>query len=142
VQNQSCQSLDHKHVLIVEDEFLLGLSLQEDLAAAGAEVTGPVSTVSEALEIIAAEAFDLALLDINIRGEMSFSVADALLERNVPFIFLTGYDADALPPRLRELPRLAKPYDPKDLAHALGEAVLSWKPPPQTGASAGASRGS
>ena len=127
----SDQALEHKHVLIVEDEFLLGLSLQEELSAAGAEVTGPVSTVREALDIIATEAFDLAVLDVNIRGEMSFSVADALLERNVPFIFLTGYDADALPERLRRLPRLGKPYDPKELATALYEAVQGWRPPSQ-----------
>lgn len=125
----SDHALDHKHVLIVEDEFLLGLSLQEDLVAAGAEVTGPISTVREALDIIATEAFDLALLDVNIRGEMSFSVAEALLQRNVPFIFLTGYDSDALPEQLRRLPRLSKPYDPKELAAALCDAVQSWRPP-------------
>jgi DNA-binding response OmpR family regulator len=125
----SRQALEHKHVLIVEDEFLLGLSLQEDLAAAGAEVTGPIATVSEALDIIAAEVFDLALLDVNIRGEMSFAVADALLQRNVPFIFLTGYDADALPMRLRQLPRVSKPYDPNELARALCEAAQARRPP-------------
>jgi CheY-like chemotaxis protein len=125
----SDHALDHKHVLIVEDEFLLGLSLQEDLAAAGAEVTGPISTVREALDIIATDAFDLALLDVNIRGEMSFSVAEALLQRNVPFIFLTGYDSDALPEQLRRLPRLSKPYDRKDLASTLCDVVQGWRPP-------------
>jgi DNA-binding response OmpR family regulator len=124
----SSQALERKHVLIIEDEFLLGLSLQEDLAAAGAEVTGPVSTVREALDIVASEAFDLALLDVNIRGEMSFSVAEALLERNVPFVFLTGYDSDVLPEQLRRLPRLSKPYDPKELASALCDAVQGWRP--------------
>jgi CheY-like chemotaxis protein len=110
-------------VLIVEDEFLLGLSLLEDLTQAGADVVGPVSTISEALQLLASEAFDLALLDINIRGEMSFPVADALVARQVPLIFLTGYEADVLPDRLQRLPRLGKPYDPRDLARALARAV-------------------
>jgi DNA-binding response OmpR family regulator len=115
--------LAQKRVLIVEDEFLLGLALLEDLTEAGADVIGPVSTISEALQLLTSEAFDLALLDINIRGEMSFSVADALMARRVPLIFLTGYEADVLPDRLQRLPRLGKPYDPRDLAGALAQAV-------------------
>jgi DNA-binding response OmpR family regulator len=117
--------LEQKRVLIVEDEFLLGLSLIEDLTEAGAHVVGPVSTVSEALQVLASETFDLALLDINVRGEMSFPVADALLARQVPLIFLTGYDVDALPARLQQLPRLGKPYDSKELAATIGQVVQS-----------------
>jgi DNA-binding response OmpR family regulator len=125
VQSNAGQLLGHKRVLIVEDEFLLGFSLLEDLTEAGADVVGPVSTVDEALRIVASESFDLAVLDINVRGEMSFPVADELLARNVPLIFLTGYDADAIPDRLQRLPRLGKPYHPKELASALMEAVQS-----------------
>jgi DNA-binding response OmpR family regulator len=119
MQHDPSQPLGHKRVLVVEDEFLLGLSLLEDLAEAGADVVGPVSTLDEALEVVMSEAFDLALLDINIRGEMSFPIADALLARNVPLIFLTGYDADVIPERLRRWPRIGKPYDPRELASTL-----------------------
>ena len=119
MQRDPGQPLGHKRVLVVEDEFLLGLSLLEDLAEAGADVVGPVSTLDEALEVVMSEAFDLALLDINIRGEMSFPIADALLARNVPLIFLTGYDADVIPERLRRWPRIGKPYDPRELASTL-----------------------
>jgi DNA-binding response OmpR family regulator len=119
VRTDSGQPLEHKRVLIVEDEFLLGLSLLEDLAEAGADVIGPVSTLDEALEVVTSETFDLALLDINVRGEMSFAVADALTARNVPLIFLTGYDADVIPERLRRWPRIGKPYDPRELASTL-----------------------
>lgn len=125
MQTVPLQLLQQKRVLVVEDEFLLGLSLLEDLTQAGACVVGPVSTLGEALAAASCEAFDLALLDINIRGEMSFPVADALLARNVPLIFLTGYDVEVLPERLRQLPRLGKPYDPKELASALGQVVQS-----------------
>lgn len=125
MQTDAGQPLGHKRVLIVEDEFLLGFSLLEDLTEAGADVIGPVSTVDEALQIVTSETFDLVLLDINVRGEMSFPVADALLARNVPLIFLTGYDADVIPDRMQQLPRLGKPYDPKALASALLEVVQS-----------------
>jgi DNA-binding response OmpR family regulator len=119
MQTDPGQPLEHMRVLVVEDEFLLGLSLLEDLAEAGADVVGPISTLDEALEVVMSEAFDLALLDINIRGEMSFPIADALLARNVPLIFLTGYDADVIPERLRRWPRIGKPYDPRELASTL-----------------------
>ena len=125
MQTDASRPLGHKRVLIVEDEFLLGFSLLEDLAEAGADVIGPVSTVGEALQIVRSKSFDLAVLDINVRGEMTFPVADALLARNVPLIFLTGYDADVIPDRLQRLPRLGKPYDPKALASALMEVVQS-----------------
>jgi DNA-binding response OmpR family regulator len=125
VQSNAGQLLRHKRVLIVEDEFLLGFTLLEELTEAGADVVGPVSTVDEALRIVTSEPLDLVLLDINVRGEMSFPVADALLARHVPLIFLTGYDADIIPDRLQRLPRLGKPYDPRELASALTDAVQS-----------------
>jgi DNA-binding response OmpR family regulator len=125
VQGNAVQPLGHKRILIVEDEYLLGFSLLEDLTEAGADVVGPISTVDEALQIVTSETFDLAVLDINVRGEMSFPVADALLARNVPLVFLTGYDGDVIPDRLQRLPRLGKPYDPKALAIALLKVVQS-----------------
>lgn len=115
-QADQSQPLEKKRVLIVEDEFLLGFSLREDLCEAGADVTGPLSTIGEALEAVSSEPFDIVLLDINLRGEMSFAVADELLAKNVPFVFLTGYHSEVVPERFRPLPRLAKPHDPKGLA--------------------------
>ena len=112
--------LGGKRILVVEDEFLVGLSLCEDLARLDAQVTGPVSSLSEALQVLQREQFDAALIDVNLRGEMSFPLADELLAREVPFLFVTGYGEDAMPPRFRQVLRIAKPHDPKRLPGLVG----------------------
>ena len=106
-------------VLVVEDEFYLADDLKRALMKLGAEVLGPVATQDEALGRMAGERVDLAVLDVNLRGEMAFSVADALTERAVPFVFATGYDASTLPPRHRDVPIWQKPFAVEELVRAL-----------------------
>jgi DNA-binding response OmpR family regulator len=99
------------HVLIVEDEFLIAALLEEDLHAAGCTTLGPFSSLAAALKASASEDFDLAILDVNLGGEMVYPLADALSRRGVPILFLSGYDVSSMPERFRTSPRLAKPYD-------------------------------
>jgi CheY-like chemotaxis protein len=117
--------LAEKRVLVVEDEFLVGLTLCEDLARLAAQVTGPVASLGEALAVLQHQQFDAALIDVNLRGEMSFPLADELLARNVPFVFVTGYGADAIPARFRQVLRIAKPHDPKVLPSLVGQMAQS-----------------
>lgn len=105
--------------MVVEDEFLLAMTLEDDLKAAGAIVVGPYSSLSETLNAIEQESFDVALLDINLNGEMSYPAADALIERGSPFVFLSGYSASSLPERYRSFQRLSKPYDAARLIETL-----------------------
>ncbi|MBX6425545.1 MAG: response regulator [Variibacter sp.] len=98
-------------ILIIEDEFLLALMLEEDLRSMGFSTVGPFTDLAGAREALLNEAFDLVVLDINLNGEMVFSLADELLARRIPFVFLTGYDLFNLPERLRGAPRVSKPYD-------------------------------
>jgi hypothetical protein len=65
---------------------------------------------------------DVAILDINIRGQISYPLANALLKRHVPFIFATGYDLDAIPAEFAEIPRLQKPFNARELVEALADA--------------------
>ena len=106
-------------VLVAEDEFLVYLALEDDLRANGYEVLGPFTTLAGTLDAVTHERIDLALLDINLGGEMIFPVADELLARKVPFIFLSGYSSGAVPESYRGFPRLEKPYDPARLMGAL-----------------------
>jgi CheY-like chemotaxis protein len=107
-------------ILVVEDEYLLADDLSHALATAGAEVLGPVASIDEAKRMIAGEVrIDAALLDINLRGEMVFPVADALDARGIPFAFTTGYDHGAIPDRFSERPRLVKPFKPQKIAQLL-----------------------
>ncbi|MBV8978612.1 MAG: response regulator [Alphaproteobacteria bacterium] len=104
-----------KRIFVAEDEFLVFLALEDDLKGRGYEVVGPFTTVAKARAAAAGEDVDLALLDINMGGEMAYPLADDFAAKGVPFIFLSGYDADSLPERYRDAQRIAKPYDPRIL---------------------------
>jgi DNA-binding response OmpR family regulator len=101
-----------RRVLIVEDEQMLAEYLADAMIAAGAEVIGPVATVNAAIDAIANTYLDGATLDIKIRGEMAFPVADALAARNIPFVFLTGYGPADVPARHANVSRVEKPVTP------------------------------
>lgn len=97
-------------VLVVEDEYLIADDLCYALEEAGARVLGPAPSVREALELIRAGAKpDAAILDINLRGENAFPIADRLRELNIPFVFATGYEAWAIPADYRGVYRCEKP---------------------------------
>jgi len=119
-----------RRVLVAEDEFLVYLALEEDLRANGYEVIGPFTNVADVRRAAAEETIDLALLDINLAGEMVWPVADALLARNIPFIFLSGYASAAVPDSYRHYPRLEKPYDPARLLQAIRTLAAESIPAP------------
>lgn len=106
-------------VLVVEDEFLLGMALEDDLREAGFLVIGPMRRLATALEAARTHIFDLALLDINLAGEQVYPLADELIGRGTPFLFLSGYAAADMPERFHRIHRLAKPYDPASLIRAV-----------------------
>ena len=112
-------NLTGKRILVVEDEYFIAKSLARDLQRAGADVLGPVPTVAEAMQLIGAGLFDAAVLDVNLRGEMAYPIADALTERRVPFVLATGYSGDTLPTRYASVPRCDKPVETDALAAAL-----------------------
>lgn len=113
-------------VLVVEDEYLLADDLSFALTAAGADVLGPVPTVEEAIARISAEQrIDVAVLDVNLRGDMVFPVADALIARGIPFAFATGYDHEALPDRFTGVPRVEKPFKAHRVAAILAPLIVT-----------------
>ena len=120
--------LDGLRVLIVEDEFLLAMSLEDDLVAAGCAPIGPFANLADAIEATRREEFDLAILDVNLNGEAIYPLAEELLSRRKPFVLLTGYGAESLPERFRRLPRLPKPYDLANLIKEMGRAVPTAGP--------------
>lgn len=115
----SAPETPRRRVLVAEDEFLVYLGLEEELRANGFDVLGPFASLAEIEAAVARESIDVALLDINLGGQMIFPVADALRARNIPFIFLSGYASNVVPERYGDVPRLDKPYDPVKLIAAL-----------------------
>ncbi len=117
--------LEAVSILVVEDEALLAFDLAACLEAEGATIVGPVATVAEAMAIIERSVpVRCAVLDINLRGEMVFVVADALIERGVPFVFATGYDDWIIPPRYATVLRLQKPTSASHLIAALCNSLF------------------
>ena len=113
-------ALGGRRVLVVEDDFLLAEDLRFELEAEGAEVLGPAPSVPRALAILSqAPPPDAAVLDMNLGGQMVSPVADALLDRGVRFVFVTGYSRSVLPAAYGRIACLPKPLDLPLLLRAL-----------------------
>lgn len=107
------------HILVVEDEFLIALDITGVLEQAGLTVIGPAANVRDALEAIARETVDGALLDAHLGGEPVGHVADALIARGIPFAFVSGYGREHLPAAYRTAPLVKKPFTGRDLLAAV-----------------------
>lgn len=125
-------SLRGRRVLLVEDDFLIGEALSDLLTEAGADVLGPVGWAGEALALV--ERGDgpihVAVLDVDLHGQRSYPVADALMARGIPFVFTTGYNGKAVDPAYRDHPRHEKPVSGRVL---LANLAAMLGPPRPTG---------
>jgi DNA-binding response OmpR family regulator len=110
-------------ILVVEDEMMIAFFIEDCLTTLGHEVVGPASRVANAQRLVDTEAFDLALLDINVAGEEIFPVASQLKARGVPFLFLSGYGSRGLREEWKTSPMLAKPFAPDALEASIGEVM-------------------
>jgi CheY-like chemotaxis protein len=120
MDNPPASVLSGRRLLVVEDEYFVADDIARSLQHLGAEVLGPVPSHVEALDLVSSgERIDLAVLDINLRGEMIFPVAEALQARGIPFLFATGYDCTSVPQQYVAVPCWHKPFDPDELAQAL-----------------------
>ncbi|HEV7310364.1 response regulator [Ensifer sp.] len=117
--------LQHLRVLVAEDEYLIANDVSWWLERAGATIVGPTPTVKTTLETMAgADDIQVAVLDINLNGEMIFPVADELARRSIPLIFYSGYDSLVVPERFRDATRLSKCAAPSELVSAVFEQYL------------------
>lgn len=121
--------LSGQHILVIEDEMLVAMLLKDILADLGCTVVGSAVQVEQALAMIEATgALDAAVLDINLNGQKSYPVADALIARGVPFLFATGYGGDSVMDGYRSFPLLQKPFRLSELADALAKLLTSKEP--------------
>ena len=113
-------ALQGLHVLVVEDEYLLAQELCRGLASEGARVMGPAPRLDAALDLLErGPPPSLAILDVSLQGQMVWPLADALAGRGIPFVLVTGYDADAIPEAYAGVPRCGKPVDLARLVRVL-----------------------
>ena len=119
MQEPHSNSLAGTRVLVVEDEYYLADDLSRALSRAGAEVVGPVGSIDEADCKVREGAFDCAVLDMNLRGDFAFAVAERLGGAGIPFVVATGYNQSSLPEALASAPREEKPFAPREVVDLL-----------------------
>jgi CheY-like chemotaxis protein len=119
------QTLAGLSILVVEDEFICGLMLCNEIGSAGGIAIGPVNSVAEALREIEAQAIDLALLDAKLIGGSGADLAACLEQRGIPYVVVSGYEKAGLPAQLKAAPFVAKPISLPLLIEAIG--VVSSK---------------
>lgn len=113
-------------ILMVEDEAVVATSLEDLLGLIDCRVVKAMS-VARALSLVASEAIDGALLDVNLAGGQGYAVAAELDRRGIPFVFMTGYRPSDLDPawRSRSVPVLQKPFLLEDLERVMTETFVT-----------------
>jgi len=114
-------------VLIAEDEFLLGVLLEENLRESGYDVAGPIGDLPAVLAALETETFDYAIFDINLGGQMVYPAAEVLMKRGVPVALLSGYGNANIPEPFRGVTVLTKPCDFRHIQAWLEGAKASLK---------------
>lgn len=115
--------LSGQRILVVEDEFLVLMLTEDMLGDLGCESVTAAATIDQALDLVRDHTFDAAMLDMNLDGEKPYAVADALADRDVPFLFATGYVGHDVREGYRDRPLLKKPFRPGELADALAHIL-------------------
>jgi CheY-like chemotaxis protein len=112
-----------RRVLVVEDEPMIRLLLDDMLADLGYTMAAEAGRLDEALTVAKQGEFDIAILDVNLNGQPITPVVDVLVERGVPFVFVSGYARRGLPEAHSDIPLLQKPFQAEGLARALAAAA-------------------
>ena len=111
-------------ILIVEDEPLIAMMLEDFLESLGHVVKASCDNVADALKAVALNGFDVAILDVNLKGENVWPVAAELRQRGVPFVLASGGHVDPPPREFAGVPLIEKPYTIDRVTPAL-EAALA-----------------
>lgn len=111
-------------VLVVEDEALIAMHIEDILEQLGCHIVGPAMSVDAAHRLIGnGETFDVAILDVNLAGQPVYPVAQQLIARGFPFLFMTGYGAQGLLSNWRDRPTVQKPFGFDEIRDGLRAAL-------------------
>ena len=125
-EKEQPSALAGRTVLIVEDEVLIALDIEAALEQKGALVKGPVTRLADGLPIAENQSheFDCAVLDVNLRGEEVFPIAEKLQKNGIPFLFHTGHGkSEVLQQRFANAPVCNKPFQTEKLLLELEKLI-------------------
>ena len=117
--------LSGQHVLVVEDDYYLASDTARALRGAGAGVLGPCPTEAAARDELEERRPDAAVIDINLGSGPSFTLAEILMSRGIPFLFMTGYDIDVIPAAFETVERLQKPVELRQIVAAVARLIAN-----------------
>ncbi|WP_158047670.1 response regulator [Skermanella pratensis] len=130
-----------QRVLVVEDEMFIAMGISLHLKDAGYLVIGPAGRLDKAMDLARSEMVDAALLDVNLRSDTVYPVADILTARDIPFTFLTGYNRESLPDRFGDGHILKKPFQTKELIRIVGTMLVKKRAPADRETASGGANG-
>ena len=110
-------------ILLVDDEALIRMMVADMLEELGHSVAAEAGELDHALTLARSADLDLAILDFNLSGDTIDPVAEAIIARQIPFIFATGYSSPSIAIRFSQIPRLRKPYGIGDLGSAIDRTI-------------------
>jgi DNA-binding NtrC family response regulator len=116
------KDLADRFILVVEDESIVAIDMASIISMAGGRVIGPFQSIGQGFRFREFKHIDAALLDISLNGEPVFKLADAIAKRGIPIVFLSGREADVLPPEHRQRQFLSKPCETISIISALKAA--------------------
>lgn len=106
-------------ILIVEDEILVAMNLEDMLGEIGHSVIAIATRITQASAMATSSEIDLAILDLNLAGSLTFPVAEILRQREIPFMFATGYGSQGMTEKYRNEVVLVKPHGIHELQSAI-----------------------
>ena len=118
---------DSLRAIVVEDDFLLAEILVDVLINLGCKVLGSAWNVVDGVRLAGESRCDFAIVDLDLNGRTAIPVLDRLRDRGIPFLVATGAFAEDIPASYVDAARLSKPYDLRELKHALGLLVPGFE---------------
>ena len=115
--------LNGVRVLVVEDEAAISMLLEDMLLDFGCAVVGPPHACRPPSRWPPQETFEIAILDVNVAGEPIYPVAEAIVQRDLPLVFSTGYGGAGIREPFRDRPVVQKPFSQADLKRTLISAI-------------------
>jgi CheY-like chemotaxis protein len=116
-------NLQDTRVLVVEDDPDVCLMIEDFLKNLGCRTVATAASLEEAIVKASLETMDIAILDINLAGKLTYPIATILNARKIPFLFATGYGGAGLPTDLKGVTVLTKPFDAEQLGQALRQTL-------------------
>ena len=112
-----------RKAFVVEDEDIVAMLTEDFLEVLGNEIAFSAATLQTGLKIAASEQFDFCILDINLRGERSFPIAEILTVRSIPYLFVSGYSREGIESQFVNVPLLSKPFTLQSLDMAISKLL-------------------